>query len=508
MPTTTDERITIYCNDTLPDGSPCSWNAEGPAGKENQIRNMHRARYHGYQSMDPATLRQRAVRQGEAEPMVILPEVQRAAELLAAAIGDGTLVPGQQLTLTKTSQWVSEKIGKEVSPHQVRTILIGLTKRRPPLVVKELGAYYVAGGSVRIKAGGTGRRPSMRTLPILIAEKLGRELGTTYPVGSRLPNAHVLAPRLSVSATTVHRAVRLLQAAQFVDASWSVLAAPSLEAEAQPELKNPEPQPQPALEERSSEKETAVSTNPRPTIREYITGQVLDGTYPPGSVLPSLVKQAQVMNTSWQKIQCVYQDLERQGLIRHRDDKAWEVLEPDHWQIQIQNPLATEAERAVYEVDEEGYPHPVAESDADSTASDAVKFITELIDTERKLLAALRVSWGYEDECKVLRKEVAELRTRPDDTATVNAQKGQISRLDKELRQANEALDRLRGVLHRQEEENAELRGVVHRRKNGGGGIAASFGEFRTTVADRLNMTPQEWERLQRQAAESAKAQG
>lgn len=505
MPTTTATKtgyVPIVCPDTLPDGSPCPWHAEGPPHKETQILNMHRSRFHGYESTNPSTIRQREIRHGETEPAVIAPQVKEAAKLIADAIVDGTFKPGAPLGLAPTARWANERLGSEVSAHEVRTILFEFSRQRPPLVLKRMGVFYVAREGEIVARRGPGR-PSGETLATRVADQIRDDLGIKYPVGSRLPSAENVGKAYGASSSTVQRAVAYLRTEQLVDEDWMVIALPPTAATAEPQpVPSPEPEP-----------ETKPEPPPakRPSIRDHITGQIHDGTYPPGSLLPSLAKQAQVMNSTWQKIQYIYQELEKEGYIRRREDRGWEVLEwsqptllPTPAVQEARASVALDGETQTFEADEEGYLHPVAESDANSTASEAVEFITELIDTEKKLLAALRVSWGFEDETKALRKEVAELRTRPDDKATVNALRSQNARLETELRQANEANDRMRGVLAHMDDENAELRGLMHRRKNGD--VAASFGpKFRNSVRDAVGMTPVEWERLQRSLPASPK---
>jgi len=446
---------------------------------------MHKARHHNWQSTDPSTLRQRAIRQGKITPEVVRKSVAIAQANLEGDIRSGALRPGQRLGIAETSRRYGD-----IGTTSVRQMFYRLGRLTPPLVHQKEGAFYVM--SDEVAAAATKRKedrpPPKKTART--AEQLRSLLGVRYPIGSALPVGSSLAASFNVSEDTANRAVKVLEAQGLVNKHREVIALsptaqttpdPKPEPEPLPEPVPPEPEPEThAHTQWSDVKEDQQAADKRPTVRKHIISQIQSGIHPVGSTLPSETVMANMAGVKHQSIEGTYLKLARDGYIEHRAG-GWVVLRTEPTE---------RLERRMRSAEQAPAPTPIPDSDDGEGES----FVMDLL---RGMLAETRRSWARVEE---LNAKIKELQARPDDKATVLSLRNEVTQLKALSKETGEALDRMRGVMHRQEEENAELRGQLERRKRNG---FASFGpDVRNNIGAALNMKPGELEKLMQTARE------
>jgi DNA-binding GntR family transcriptional regulator len=274
-PATKVEKITYTCTepgcDFGPDGGP--WQVRVVPRFKTQQLNMHKSRHHGYQSTNPATLRQAAMRTGEAAPLYTTNRRFAIQERIAETIRSNAYPPGSRLELAK--------VGREfdLGVNSVRQVFYHLARLTPPLVRQKDGAFYVMGeaeATERVRRR-TGRPPAGTTLSEKIANQLRAALGSKYPVGSRLPTAWQLGAEFGVSDNSANRALKLLEGEGLVKTeghSRYVITLPPKAEEAK-HMPEQEPMPEAHVEEAGAPK--------HPTISDHIIEQIQDGTDRPST---------------------------------------------------------------------------------------------------------------------------------------------------------------------------------------------------------------------------------
>lgn len=563
MPTATKteaKKVTITCKEPGcnygPNGGP--WQSSVPPNKVTQVLNMHRARLHDYHSTNSSTLRQLAVRKGEIEPQTSILRARAADEVIAEKVHDGIYKPGQRLVLSELAAEFS------VGTSSIRQALWRLARSTPPLIRAKDGVFRVinetetAAAAAAVAKRRPGRPPGAVTHTEKIAAQLRSELGSKYPLGSRLPTGWQLGEEFSVSSQTANAAVRILEHEGWIDSNYKsrrVIALPSKADKPTPEPEStPEPEPEPPAHTRWDNVKEAFTGPERVTIFDYIVSQIQSGAYPVDGALPSQQVMANMAGVSRQAINEAYLKLVRIGFVEHTEE-GWIVRRTEALPDTRTETKSERAERYLREGIESGKFPPdtllprrdaIARELGMSTApiDDGIAALKKeglLLSThlgpvvlpvaERKpapvqavlveqhpapinadddgedewfglellknMLAATRRSWAAVDELTAKNKE---MEARPNDTATVLSLQGDVARLGGKLREATEGLDKMRGIMHRQEEENANLRGELHRRKRNG---FASFGaDFRNNVGEALNLQPGELERIMQRPKE------
>lgn len=264
-----------------------------------------------------------------------------------------------------------------------------------------------------------------------------------YPVGTLFPTQPDLAAALGTNQQAIWLAVSALKREGLLEGGsghrTKVIALPK-----------PTPEESAVQMAQSFSEEGTPKTlaeRKQVTVRQYIIDCIADGTYTPGSLMPSLQLMANTTGAQYQTIRYVYERLEKQGFLTKDPDGNWIVA------------AASGHTPKPGVVPVEQYPPPPPDDDEPGdliSASEVLPIIKVLSDENRQLRAAQETARtaaerlsGYEQEIKRLRGQVAEER-------------GNANRLDA---------------------ENAELRGKLHRNGNGNRKVIHTFGpDFKNGV--------------------------
>jgi DNA-binding transcriptional regulator YhcF (GntR family) len=294
------EKVVVICKepgcDKGPNGGP--WSATVPANKQTQVLGMHRARYHGYRTTNPATLHQAAIRAGEVVATVAAESRQvRIQERITESIRIGVYEPGRKLVLSELAREF------DVGTNSVRQILYRLSRLTSHLVHQKDGAFYVMGETQAAErvASRRFRGSRKKTFVETVADQLRSELGTKYPLGSGLPPGYQLGEIFGFSDNTMNRAVGILRDEGLLNRSRTVIALPPT---ATPAV---EPSPAPphihadwsaVKEAREADTEVAESAQSSVEAVEQHPAPAPGGTDPLGTALDFLTRLADLGATA------------------------------------------------------------------------------------------------------------------------------------------------------------------------------------------------------------------
>lgn len=224
-------------------------------------------------------------------------------------------------------------------------------------------------------------------IPRKIANAMRRELAEgKHPVGTVLPTQVEMAGAYGVHHLTMYRAMAILK-----DEGW-IESKPGRQARviALPPLRD-EP-----VEELPTTKHT--------TVRQYVLDKIEDGTYAPGSPLPSVQMVANANHAGYQTVLYVYERLHNQGILAKDPDGNWIVSQGSEQLPSDPPPAEPPAEPS---------------SEAPNPFANLIGFVTRLADigatAELERLWELE-STGLSREVETkLQAEIAELRKELDD---------------------------------------------------------------------------------------------
>lgn len=233
-------------------------------------------------------------------------------------------------------------------------------------------------------------------IPRKIANVMRRELAEgKYPVGTVLPTQAEMAVPFGVHHLTMYRAMAILR-----DEGW-IESKPGRQARviALPPLRDK------PVEELPTTKHT--------TVRQYVLDKIEDGTYAPGSPLPSIQMVANANHAGYQTVLYVYERLQNRGILAKDPDGNWIVS-------QGSEPLPSDPPPAEPPVE----PPTEPSSEAPNPFANLIGFVTRLADIGatvelERLWALEEAGLSKETEAK-FQAEIAELRKELDDAQTEN----------------------------------------------------------------------------------------
>lgn len=145
-------------------------------------------------------------------------------------------------------------------------------------------------------------------IPRKIANAMRQELAQgKYPVGTVLPTQAEMAIPYGVHHLTMYRAMAILR-----DEGW-IESKPGRQARV---IALPPPRDEPVEK---------LPTTKHTTVRQYVLDKIEDGTYAPGSPLPSVQMVANANHAGYQTVQYVYERLHNQGILAKDPDGNWIV---------------------------------------------------------------------------------------------------------------------------------------------------------------------------------------